>query len=181
MVQNLRHLDFNSFSNITGDLASLSSVVRGGNAIAYSAGAMDAQFRSQYPGYATYAANHPYFTDYQNWSRTNMDTIAATLRGSGVQASALQNDQTLLSALRSQWSTTPGAMGSMQMMGQVADQQVSQLMALRQLMIQDATSKTTWQGHEAQIQAANAAASEKFFSAGGGSVRGDTRNPDPVH
>ena len=59
------------------------------------------------------------------------------------------------------------------MLGDIADQQVQQLMKLRQLMLADMSSKQAFQAAMIQQQAAGQAASEWFFT--GGPVTSDGR------
>jgi conjugal transfer/entry exclusion protein len=51
-------------------------------------------------------------------------------------------------------------------MGEIAEQQVEQLMKLRELMLADMSSKQAFQAAVIQQQAANEAATEWYFSAG---------------
>jgi P-type conjugative transfer protein TrbJ len=55
--------------------------------------------------------------------------------------------------------------------GQLAAEQVGQLQKLRELQIEDMTSKAAFQGYVIQTQAADRAATRRFFS--GGQVTGD--------
>jgi P-type conjugative transfer protein TrbJ len=59
------------------------------------------------------------------------------------------------------------------LMGQLAAEQVGQLQKLRELQIEDMTSKAAFQGYVIQTQAADRAATQQFFS--GGKVTGDER------
>ena len=54
-------------------------------------------------------------------------------------------------------------MKALQVANQIAEQEVQQLMKLRELMLVDLQSKEAYQAHEVQKEAATAAAVEQFF------------------
>ena len=112
-------------------------------------------------GYA-YNSN-AYFTDYRNWSQTTLDTIRSTLRAAGLQNAQLQSEQTVLAGLRSMSQGAQGRMEALQVMDQISEQQVEQLMKLRELMLADLQSKQAYQATEGQEKAAINAAVEQFF------------------
>ena len=66
-------------------------------------------------------------------------------------------------ALRSMAQTSDGRMEALQVMGQISEQQVQQLMKLRELMMADMSSKQSYQAAMIQKQAAGEAATERFF------------------
>jgi P-type conjugative transfer protein TrbJ len=63
--------------------------------------------------------------------------------------------------------TSDGAMEALQVLGQISEQEVQQLMKLRELMLADLQSKQAFQAAQIQRQAASESASEKFFTFGG--------------
>ncbi len=108
------------FGSIQQDLGQLAQIVQGGQALAYSMGNLDAQFRNTFPGYSSRTSG--YFNDYKKWSQTSLDTT-----------------------------------------NQIAEQQVEQLMALRQLMLVDLQSKQAYQAEQIQKEQADKAALEQVF------------------
>jgi len=136
--------------------------VQGGMALSYSLANLDGQFRARYPGYG-YSAN-TYYRDYATWSRTSMDTTLGTLRAAGLQGQQLQNEQAVLNNLRNMAQTSDGRMQALQVLGQIAEQQVQQLMKLRELMLADMSSKQAYQATTIQHQAASEAATQRFFT-----------------
>jgi type IV secretion system protein TrbJ len=164
MVRNAKQLQSQIFGPINADLNSLASIVQGGRALAYSLANLDVQFRNTFRGYGTNP--NTYYAQYRTWSQTSLDTTLGTLRAAGLQGQQLQNEQAVLNSLRVKASTSDGRMQALQVMGQIAEQQVQQLMKLRELMLADMSSKQTYQAAVIQRQAANEAATEWFFSAG---------------
>jgi len=164
MIRNVKQLPNQTFGPITSDLNALAAIVQGGQALAYSLGNLDVQFRNTFPGYGT--TPNTYYVQYRNWSQTSLDTTLGSLRAAGLQGQQLQSEQAVLNSLRGMASNSDGRMQALQVMGQIAEQQVQQLMKLRELMLADMSSKQAYQAAVIQKQAANEAASEWFFSAG---------------
>jgi P-type conjugative transfer protein TrbJ len=164
MIRNVKQLPNQTFGPITADLNSLAAIVQGGQALAYSLGNLDVQFRNTFRGYGTTPST--YYVQYRNWSQTSLDTTLGSLRAAGLQGQQLQSEQAVLNSLRGMAANSDGRMQALQVMGQIAEQQVQQLMKLRELMLADMSSKQAYQAAVIQKQAANEAASEWFFSAG---------------
>lgn len=164
MVRNAQQLPSQVFGPINTDLNALASIVQGGQALAYSLANLDAQFRNTFHGYATNP--NTYYRQYRNWSQTSLDTTLGALRAAGLQGRQLQSEQSVLNSLRSMASHSNGRMEALQVMGQIADQQVQQLMKLRELMLADMSSKQAYQAAVIQQQSAKVAATQWYFSAG---------------
>lgn len=163
MLKNSRNLSLHNFGAITADLNALASIVQGGQALAYSLGNLDARFRATYPGYAqTYPRN--YYSSYQNWSQTSLDTTLGVLRTAGLQGQQLSSEQSILAALKNSISGTNGRLEAIQAASDVAENQVEQMQKLRQLMIADMSSKQAYQATMIQKDAASEAASQWFFT-----------------
>ena len=172
MIRNSQLLTTQAYGPVTSDLMQLAQIVQGGQALAYSMANLDAAYRMRFRGYA-YNAN-AYYTDYQNWSQTSLDTTRSAMRAAGLQNDQLQNEQATLAALRAMSQTTEGRMQALQVANQIAEQQVEQLMKLRQLMLVDLQSKQAFQAVEVQRQAAAEAAADAFFKYSRQSATGNT-------
>ncbi|HLH31590.1 MAG TPA: P-type conjugative transfer protein TrbJ [Terriglobia bacterium] len=172
MIKNSQLLTTQAFGPITSDINRLSQVVQGGSALAYSLANLDALYRERFRGYAYNAK--AYYTDYRDWSQTSLDTTRSAMRAAGVQSDQLQNEQTVLTALRAMTVTADGRMQALQVANQIAEQQVEQLMKLRALMLVDLQSKQAFQAVQMQREAATAAAAEAFFKYSRQSSTGNT-------
>lgn len=159
------------YGNINTDLTKLSTIVQGGQALAYSLSSLDSQFRSTFTGYGTNP--NRYFANYKGWAGTALDTLRGTLRAAGLQGSQLSSEQSVLTALRTQAQSPNGAVRAIQVMGDIAEQQTEQLMKLRQIMLADLSSKQAYQAAQIQKDAATTAATEQFFTPS--STTGDAR------
>jgi type IV secretion system protein TrbJ len=162
MIKNSRTLPSQRFGPITSDLNALASIVRGGMALSYSLANVDAIFRERFPGYGY--GGTAYYLNYRNWSQTTLDTTLGALRAAGLQGRQLDDEQAVLNSVRAMAQSTDGRLGALQVMGQIAEQQVQQLMKLRALMLADMSSKQSYQAAVIQKQAASEAATERFFN-----------------
>jgi type IV secretion system protein TrbJ len=149
------------FGSIQQDLTQLAQIVQGGQALAYSMGNLDAQFRNTFPGYGSRTSG--YFNDYKKWSQTSLDTTFSTLRAVGLQGQQLNNAQAVLAQLRAMSTGATGEMQAAEVGNQIAEQQVEQLMALRQLMLVDLQSKQAYQAEQIQKEQADKAALDQVF------------------
>jgi P-type conjugative transfer protein TrbJ len=149
------------FGPIQQDLSQLAQVVQGGQALAYSMGNLDAQFRNTFKGYSF--RTQGYFNDYKKWSQTSLDTTMNSLRAAGLQGQQLKNAQAVLAQLRAMSTGAAGQMQAVEVGNQIAEQQVEELMSLRQLMLTDLESKQAYQAERIQKEQADSAALEQVF------------------
>jgi P-type conjugative transfer protein TrbJ len=175
MVRNSRTLSGQTFGAVMNDINALANIVQGGQALAYSLGNLDHLFRQTYPGYGYNAGT--YYIQYRNWSRTSLDTTLGTLRAAGLQGQQLQSEQAILNSLRSSLQGTDGRLEAIQALGGISEQQVEQLMKLRELMMADMSSKHAYQAAMIQQQAASEAAAQRFFTFAPATSDGQTFGP----
>lgn len=162
MIKNSRMLSAHNFGAIMNDVNALAAIVQGGQALAYSLANLDQRFRQTYPGYAYNAG--AYYTQYRNWSQTSLDTTLGTLRAAGLQGQQLQSEQAVIASLRNSLAGTDGRLEALHALGDISEQQVEQMMKLRELMMADMSSKQAYQATVIQQEAASEAASQRFFT-----------------
>src|SRR3954469_7273453 len=162
MLRNVKNLPNQFFRPSPADINVLATIVQGGRALAYSLGNLDQIFRQTYTGYGYNA--RAYYPNYKTWSQTSLDTTLGALRAAGLQAQQLQSEQAVLNSLRGMAQSSDGRMQALQVLGQISEQQVQQLMKLRELMLADLSSKQAFQASVIQQQAAEEAATERFFN-----------------
>ena len=175
MLRNTKNLSPQTFGQIQADINALGQIVQGGRALAYSLGNLDQLFRSTYPGYSTNSG--VYYTNYQRWSQTTLDTTLGALRAAGLQNQQMQSEQTVIKSLEGMSQTADGQMQALNVLGEISDQQVQQLMKLRELMMADMSSKQAYQATMIQQQAADQAATQWFFTGGPVTSDGKTYLP----
>ncbi len=91
-----------------------------------------------------------------------------------MQGQQLQNEQAVLTSLRTMAQTSDGAVEALQVLGEISEQEVQQLMKLRELMLADLQSKQAFQAAVIQQQANGEAAAQQFFQFGGATGDGVT-------
>ncbi len=170
MARNTANLPYQVFGPVLADISRLAGVVQNGRALAYSMANLDAEFRRRFRGYG-YSARR-WFVDYRDWSQTSLDTTLGTLRAAGMQGEQLASEQAVLAQLRTMAQSSDGRMKALQVSNQIMEQQVQQLMKLRQLILADLQSKQAYQAAQIQKQAAEEAGTERYFQFGGRSGDG---------
>ena len=169
-LQNTVHGGPASLTSVEADLGMLAAVVQGGRALAWSLADDDVVFRETYPGYPALAAVGPpppagtYANRYAIWAQTSLDTTQGILRGAGFQGKLLATEQGVLAILRGfTASNLLNRNDAINLTGQLAAEQVAQLQKLRELQLEDMTSKAAYQGYQVQKDADMVATEQQFF------------------
>jgi P-type conjugative transfer protein TrbJ len=181
-LKNTAHGGAAALTNIAGDLNQLANVVQGGRALAYSLGNQDVVFRQTYPGYQPWTPGMmpagSYASQYAIWAETSLATTQGILRGAGFQGKLLATEQGVLGILRAlSAANILNRNDAINMSGQLAAEQVGQLQKLRELQLEDMTSKAAYQGYVIQRQAASESATQWFFTGGPVTSDGKTYLP----
>jgi P-type conjugative transfer protein TrbJ len=170
-IKNTAHGGPATLTNVAADLGMLANVVQGGRALAYSLGNQDVLFRQTYPGYLPLSpggvapAAGTYANKYSNWARTSLDTTQGILRGAGIQGKLLATEQGVLGVLRAiSASNLLNRNDAINLNSQLAGEQVAQLQKLREIQLEDVTSKAAYQGYVIQRDATSEAATQWFFT-----------------
>ena len=158
MVIQAKKVGNHNFSGILGDINQLSGMVQTGYGLTYALGGVEQQFMDTYQGYlpAGYASR-------KRWLQAALDTSRGVLRAIHAQHGQLQGVDSLLGLLRGQASSAEGRLQSLQVMGQLAHEEVAQLQRLNVLLMADISSKQAYQAAVVQQEGSAAAAEEKFF------------------
>jgi P-type conjugative transfer protein TrbJ len=164
MAKHTAQLPSQVFGPIAGDIAALHAIVQNGRALAYSMANLDAEFRNRFRGWG-YNAN-AWYLQYRDWSQTSLDSTLGALKAAGLQAQQLTSEQAVLSQLRTMAQGTDGRLRALQVANQIAEQQVQQLMKLRQLILADLQSKQAFQAVQIQKLTSAEAAEERLFQRG---------------
>ncbi len=182
MLQNTAQLPSHVWGNVDRDLKTLQSVVSQGEGIAFSMGNVDDVLKQRFQSYADIRSNLPngetFSSSYQNWSDTNRDTIAGTLKAANLTADQFSSEESTMTALRSMSETADGQMKALQVGHQIAAQQVAQMQKLRGLVSQQMTMMGTWYQSEQTNKDLAQARRQKFFApAGRGIPEGQKMEP----
>lgn len=176
MLQNTAQLPDHIWGQVEGDLNRLRDIVAQGKSISFSMGNADDILQQRFKSYADLETKLPnaesYASSYQNWSDTNRDTIAGTLRAASLTADQFDSEETTMSSLRSMSETSDGQMKALQVGHEIAAQQVAQMQKLRGLVSQQMTMVGTWLQSEQTDKDLAQRRREEFFKATAPSTSG---------
>jgi P-type conjugative transfer protein TrbJ len=169
MLQNTAQLPSHIWGQVEGDLNKLQSIVSQGQGVAFSMGNIDDVLKQRFQSFADFKSNLPdgtsFSSTYQNWSTTNRDTIAGTLKAANLTAEQFSSEESTMSSLRSMSESADGQMKALQVGHEIAAQEVAQMQKLRGLVSQQMTMMGTWyQSEQAEKDLAQARREEFFKS-----------------
>ena len=176
MLQNTAQLPNHIWGQVESDLQNLQNVVNQGQGVAFSMGNTDDVLKQRFQSFSEMKSNLPdgasFSSTYQNWSNTNRDTIAGTLKAANLTAEQFSSEESTMSSLRAMSESSDGQMKALQVGHQIAAQQVAQMQKLRGLVSQQMTMMGTWfQSEQAQKDLAQARR-EQFFGGTEQDIRG---------
>jgi P-type conjugative transfer protein TrbJ len=118
MLQNTAQLPFHVWSQVENDLNRLRSLVTQGEGIAFSMSNADDVLRQRFQSYGEFksglADGQTFSSSYEDWSTTNRDTIAGTLKAAGLTAEQFSSEEATMSSLRSMSESADGQMKALQ-------------------------------------------------------------------
>ena len=167
MLQNTLQLPNHIWGQVESDLTRLQGLVNQGQGIAFSMGNIDDMLKQRFQSFAEFktglANGESFSSSYQDWSDTNRDTIASTLRAAGFTAEQFGSEEATMSQLRSMSQSAVGQMQALQVGHQIAAQQVAQSQKLRGLVSQQMTMMATWYQSEQAAKDLAQTRREEFF------------------
>lgn len=167
MLQNTLQLPSHIWGQVESDLTRLQGLVNQGQGIAFSMGNIDDVLKQRFQSFAEFktglANGESFSSSYQDWSDTNRDTIASTLRAAGFTAEQFGSEEATMSQLRSMSQSAVGQMQALQVGHQIAAQQVAQSQKLRGLVSQQMTMMATWYQSEQAAKDLAQTRREEFF------------------
>lgn len=168
MLTNSKGISQNIWGNAIGDIQKIQNLLQQSKALAGTAGNLDGQFASRYGTYRSYLNQKMGISDWQNkynqWSNEANDNTLYTLKGLGLQASQMQNEQGVIRQLQAMSGTAEGRMQAMQVANMFASQNLDQIMKLRQLMMMQIQMQANYMAQQQDRQAASDAAAQKMYN-----------------
>lgn len=168
MVLNSKLLPTQIWNNAMQDFQQLSSIMHQSQALGYATKDLATQFASQYGTFSSYKTQNMSFSGWMNklnqWSKQGSDNAKYTLQGLGVQAFQLQKDQAALQKIQALANSSTGQMQALQAGNQMASQNISQLMQLRELIMMQSQMQANYLAQQQDRQAASDAAAQKLFN-----------------
>lgn len=169
MLQNTLRLPDHIWSQVENDLSRLQSLVAQGEGISFAMGNIDDVLKQRFQSFSEFetglAGGETFSSSYQNWSDTNRETIASTLRAAGLTAEQFGSEESTLAQLRSMSESSVGQMQALQVSHKIAEQQVAQTQKLRGLVSQQITMMGTWYQSEQAARDLAQTRRENFFNA----------------
>jgi P-type conjugative transfer protein TrbJ len=166
------------WGQIQAQLQPLLQVVQQGQAIAYTAGNVEALFQTRFPDYNGWLSTHfgpdDFRQSYQQWYTTQRDAISGALQVANLQAGQFQDEHVLMAQLHQMGNSAQGRMQALQVGSQIANQQVQQLQKLRQLVMSQMNMQANYMAAEAAKDAAKQAQAERFWDNPRGTVIGNS-------
>ena len=176
MLQNTLTLPSHVWGQVESDLNRLRSLVSQGQGIAFSMGNADDVLRQRFQSFSEFksglANGETFSASYRQWSDTNRDTIASTLRAAGLTAVQFTSEEATMSQLRSMSQSAVGQMQALQAGHQIAAQQVAQAQKLRGLVSQQITMMGAWYQSEQAAKDLAQNRREEFFNSSAPSTSG---------
>jgi P-type conjugative transfer protein TrbJ len=176
MLQNTLTLPNHIWGQVEGDLMRLQDLVNQGQGIAFSMGNVDDVLRQRFQSFADFksglANGQTFSSSYQDWSDTNRDTIASTLRAAGLTAEQFSSEEATMNQLRSMSESSVGQMQALQVGHEIAAQQAAQAQKLRGLVSQQVTMMGTWYQSEQAARDLAQNRREEFFNSSAPSTSG---------
>ena len=176
MLQNTLTLPSHVWGQVEGDLNRLRSLVNQGQGIAFSMGNADDVLRQRFQSYSELksglANGETFSASYRQWSDTNRDTIASTLRAAGLTSEQFVSEEATMDQLRTMSQSAVGQMQALQAGHQIAAQQVAQAQKLRGLVSQQITMMGAWYQSEQAAKDLAQNRREEFFNSSAPSTSG---------
>lgn len=152
-----------AWGDVQAVLGSLSRVLQIGQSIPYTLSNAASAYQQRFPGYAK---PNNWQAEYNAWSRTALDTLAATLASAGANVGDAASVESSLQTLRSANESAQGRLEAIQVGTQVASLQVAELTKLRQLLAVQINAQNAYLGAQEAKEAGAFAAFDAWVASG---------------
>jgi P-type conjugative transfer protein TrbJ len=177
MLNNSKGVSIQVWGKALQDFRQLQQLMAKSKALAYSASNLDGQFASKYSTYDAYLTRQMGTSAWQNkysqWSKEGTDNALYTLKGLGIQAEQMQEEQALMQRLQGMAGSAEGRMQALQVANMMASQNVDQVFKLRQLMMMQLQMQANYMAQQQDQAAAERAARQLYFKAYSPNLNGE--------
>jgi P-type conjugative transfer protein TrbJ len=153
MLYNAKNLAQFPLTAVQTDLTKLFNISQGSFGVAYSMSQLDQQFSNIYKSYSS-TSGTPYYKAYGSWRSGTLAAIQNAIAAAGMQPSMINNEQSVLSVIKSLMQTPQGQEQSVQLGYTISLEMNNQLEKLRTLMASDLQSKAAFSAYQVQKDAA---------------------------
>ncbi len=159
-LDSLKTLKQYSWSDVSGKINDMGSIISQTNGLAYNAGNLSAQFQKAFPGYKS---PQDFNQNYKDNVSTTLNTLNGVLQSLGMSAQDFTNEQTRIQRLQGLAETPQGQTQAIQASEQISTEMLSQMQLLRQTMMAQTNAQTTYYAQQVQQQASNQAGEKQMF------------------
>ncbi len=167
MATNSKGIGTQLWGNAMSDFTKLQSLMQRSRALAGAASNLDGQFASRYGTYSSYQnqkmGSASWQSKYSQWSNEASDNALYALKGIGMQAGQMQNDQIMMQRLQGMAGSAEGRMQALQVANMLSSQTADQIFKLRQMVMLQAQMQANYLAQQQDKQAAMDAASKSYF------------------
>ncbi len=138
------------WSDVSGTINQLGSVIEQKNALAYSADNVGTQFQQDFPGYKP---SENYTQQYHDNVSTTLSTLSGVLQSLNMSAGDFTNEQTRIQRIQALADNPAGQTQAIQASAVISSETLSQIQMLRQTMMAQTNAQTTYYAQQVQQQA----------------------------
>lgn len=160
MLIQAKLLKTQNFGDVMNQLVQLRRLVNEDFAISYANRHINELFQETYPGYVV---ERRFSEDYEEWTRSSLDTIRGTLRAAGLQDQDYESEEGFIQWLEGVAANPLGRNQAIQAGIQVSGHQIRQIQKLRQLMMAQTQAQAAYFASQEQKQGRQTAAEALFL------------------
>lgn len=167
MLVNTASLPAQQWGQTMQSINQVNNLLRQAQSLSYQSRNIEQQIRQRYQGYSGYSSagvtSAGMASKYQQWSDDTNSSVAATMRGLGLQNDQMADEDALMKQLEAMGNTAQGRMQAAQVGNQLAAQAVRQTQKLRQLQMMQLQMQANWYAQQQDRQAMQSAAGAQAF------------------
>ncbi len=158
-VANAKRVSDYRWNNITSLVQQIDQLTQQGQSISYAMQDVDQRFRQQYPDYGRASAEPAdYVSVNQGWQSSTLNTLYQSLQSLHANAAHFSDEQLLMKHLKIQGASTQGRLQSLQVLSQIAAENVNQLQTLKRSLMAQANGEEAYMAYQVSKNAYEARA-----------------------
>ena len=146
-VKNSTSISHYQWHNIQNLMQQMSETSQQQHALSYSQSNLDQQFQTVYPDYIHQRPNHNDQQIKNRWHQTTLSTLQQSLKTLKVDAADFQRENALMNQLKQQGQSSTGRLQVLQVLSEIAAENVNQLQAMKRVMMTQANAQTAYMAY----------------------------------
>lgn len=143
-VKNSTRISNYQWQNIQHLMQQMQNTSQQQQALSYSLNDLDQRFQSAYPNYVNEEPNTNHQDLENHWHQTTLSTLQQSLQSLHVDAQNFQRENTLMNQLKQQGQSSTGRLQALQVISEIASENVNQLQAMKRVMMTQANAQTAY-------------------------------------